>query len=298
MNLKSNLLIHLAVVLLSLTFADAQDATNRDLVPAALGLRTDKKGNSWNFQQGGTLGRIGSSMMNTGLALYIDNRQFYPQQPLMTKDGKEFILPARSGANLSGLAVTRRVRLDDKQGVVRYLEIFHNPTAQTVSASVELRTNFSGNYQAYVTDAGKSSKTVLGAKETGIVVSPAATNQRHAFVFGLRSPQSQLRPTLASQSRYVVSTHFQIDVPAGETHCFLHTVGQVPVPTNLDRKTLANVFRPVALHRHLASVPKDLRSKIVNFFPRRGSPRNRTPFRDEYRSTGCASRAQGHSRGR
>ena len=40
------------------------------LVPAAMGIRTDKQGNSWNIEQNGNLGRVGNSMMvNSGLNL-------------------------------------------------------------------------------------------------------------------------------------------------------------------------------------------------------------------------------------
>lgn len=244
--------------------SDAPPA-DEQLLPAALGLRTDKRGNSWNFQRSGALGRIGSSMMNTGLELYINNSQFSSTNSLMTQDGREFVLPGRVSSSFGGLVVSRRVRIDDKLGVVRYLEIFQNPSAQEVTANVELRTNFSGNYKSYVSNSGTQNAAVLGRADTGVVVSPSASNQRQAFVFNFCSADSKSKPTLTSQSRYVLSVHHQIRVPAGETACILHTVSQIPTPASLDRKALGEIFRPVGLSRHVSSIPKPLREKIVNF---------------------------------
>ena len=60
------------------------------LVPAAMNVITDKQGNSWNLEQNGNLGRVGNSMVNSGLTLLLNNQQFYTYQPMMTADGKEF----------------------------------------------------------------------------------------------------------------------------------------------------------------------------------------------------------------
>ncbi len=248
------------------TFIPTADPdADRELIPAALGLRTDKQGNSWNFQQNGTLGRIGNSMLNTGMELYVNNQRFYSQQPLMTKNGREFVLPGRTGATFGGLTVSRRVKLDEKTGVVRYVEVFQNPTAAEVAAQVEIRSNLGGNYKNYVTNSGNPGATVLKRDQTGILVTSTASNVNRALVLTLRSAGSKLKPTITSQSRYMVSSHFQIRVPAGETRCLLHTVAQVPIPGGFDRKALAEVFRPGALHRHLTSVPATLRPKLANF---------------------------------
>ena len=57
------------------------------LVPAAMNVITDKQGNSWNLEQNGNLGRVGNSMVNSGLTLLLNNQQFYTYQPMMTADG-------------------------------------------------------------------------------------------------------------------------------------------------------------------------------------------------------------------
>lgn len=238
-----------------------QVPADQPLVPAALGLRTDKLGNSWNFQANGKLGRIGLSMMNGGAELRVNNNEFLCPQPMMTQDGKEFVFPGTH----SGLTITRRVRLDEKSGVVRYLEIFHNPSANDVKADVELRTNISGTYKAYVTEQGNPGAAVLEKSETGLLLTPSSPSQRTAYLLTLRSPGSPLKPAISSQNRYLLSAHYQITAPAGETVCLLHTMAQVAEPKALDRKTLAGVFEPGRLQKFVSGIPREFRGRLANF---------------------------------
>jgi hypothetical protein len=104
----------------------AQDVADGELLPAALGIRSDKVGNSWNIESNGTIGRIGSTMVNSGLALSVDGEKFVSYQPLMTPDGKEFVLTGRPMASIPGLRVQRRIRLSEESGTLRYAEFFYN----------------------------------------------------------------------------------------------------------------------------------------------------------------------------
>ncbi|MEM1295238.1 MAG: hypothetical protein AAGH89_07725, partial [Verrucomicrobiota bacterium] len=105
----------------------------------------------------------------------------------------------------------------------------------------------------------------LDRNQTGILVTPTANNVRRALVLTLRSPKSQARAAITAQSRYVLSTHFQIQVKPGETRHLLHTVSQIPVPVSFDRKSMADAFRRGALHRNLAGLPTSVRSEFANF---------------------------------
>ena len=131
------------------------------LVPAAMNVITDKQGNSWNLEQNGNLGRVGNSMVNSGLTLLLNNQQFYTYQPMMTADGKEFVLLNRPNSSLMGLQVLRRIRVLEKEGALRYLEILTNGNANAITLSVALRTNFSGNYKTYLTDQGKTGQGIF-----------------------------------------------------------------------------------------------------------------------------------------
>ena len=44
----------------------------------------------------------------------------------MTPDGKEFVLPGQQP--VMGLQISRRIRLFEKDGLMRYLDLFTNPS--------------------------------------------------------------------------------------------------------------------------------------------------------------------------
>lgn len=236
------------------------------LVPAAMGIRTDKQGNSWNVEQNGNLGRVGSNMMvNSGLNLYINNQQFYTYQPMMTADGKEYVLHNRQSSNLMGLQVMRRIRLLDKEGVVRYLEVLTNATSNPLTVNLSLRTNFSGNYKSYITNEGASNVVMLGARESGVLVTSGSSQINRAFIFSLCSEKSALKPSISSQNKYGLNFQYNVSIAPGQTVILNHAVTQVPLPNSFDRKTMRRLFRPVALERLQSAVPASLRKFVINY---------------------------------
>jgi hypothetical protein len=235
------------------------------LVPGGYGTLTDKKGNTWVMQQNGVLGRTGNSMMNQGLNLRVNNQNFYNYQPMMTADGKEYVMPHRHAGQMQGLSVSRRVRLHEAEGVMRYLEVFENPGGHDVSATIEVRTNFSGNYQAYITDQGNENVTTLGPKESSVLVTPSSSTPGKAFIFSVCSPKSVIKPTISNQNKYSLSFHYNFVVPAGDTVTIMHTVSQVPVPANLDTKSVAKLLKQVSLSRFLKTLPPEYRPTLANY---------------------------------
>ena len=235
------------------------------LVPAAMGIRTDKQGNTWNIEQNGTLGRVGTSMVNSGLNLLINGKQFYTYQPLMTADGREYVLHNRQSSGLAGLLIARRIRVMEAEGVVRYVEVLSNTTTNPISLNVTLRTQFSGNYKAYYTDQGRSNAVTLDSREGGVLVTPGSSQANRAVVFSLCSPKATTKPSISSQNRYGLSFQYNVQLAAGQTVCLAHAMTQVPVPQSFDRKTLRRAFRSVDPERVGASIPTELRAVTANF---------------------------------
>jgi hypothetical protein len=235
------------------------------LVPGGYGTLTDKKGNSWVMQQNGVLGRAGNSMMNQGLNLRVNNQNFYNYQPLMTADGKEYVMPHRHSGQMLGLQVTRRVRLHEAEGVLRYLEVFENPGGHDVTATVEVRTNFSGNYKTYITEQGNENVTTLGAKESSVLVMPSSSTPGNAFLFTVCSQKGRIKPTISNQNKYSLSFHYNFVVPAGDTVTIMHTVSQVPAPAKLDVKSVAKILKSTALSRFVKSLPVEFRPTLANY---------------------------------
>ncbi len=219
-----------------------------ELVPAAMGLRTDGKGNSWSIEENGSIGRIGSTMINSGLSLEVNGTKFVPGQPLMTPDGEELVINA-ADPSANGLQVTRRVRVMKPNGGLRFLEILENRSANPIRTRVSLATNFSGNFKNFVTNRGRSDALILGKSESGILVVPGASQSAKAFVFGLCSESAARKPTISARNRYSMNFQYFIEIPPGETRTIAHTVGQVVIPQSYDRQTLLRAFRPFLIDR-------------------------------------------------
>jgi len=234
------------------------------LVPAALGIRTDEKGNSWNVEQNGAIGRIGSTMVNSGLALKVNDEKFVSAQPMMTADGKEFVLQGRRLDGLPGVQVQRRIKLMEEAGGLRYAELFYNGSADPVTLNVTLTTNFSGNYETFLTDRGRNEPVILESAESGILVLPGSTQSTRAFLFTLAGAGSDVKPTISAQNRYGLDFHYQLELAAGETGAIVHHVAQVVIPRNFDRRNLLRTFRPFSFAETAEHRPAAWRDFVVN----------------------------------
>tara|TARA_R110000850_G_scaffold10259_17_gene36861 strand:- start:1441 stop:3504 length:2064 start_codon:yes stop_codon:yes gene_type:complete len=212
------------------------------LIPAALGVRTDKQGNSWDIGPDGAIGRVGSTMVNHGLALEVNGVEFTSFQPLMTGDGKELVLFGHVIPALPGLEMQRRIRLEEQLGAVRYVEVFYNGSANPVTLDVSLKTNFSGNYQTFLSDRGRAEPLLLSEGESGIIVTPGPGQASRAFLFTLAEHASLMKPSISAQNRFGLTFQYRLELAPGETGALLHSAAQVVIPQNFDRPSLLKLF--------------------------------------------------------
>lgn len=279
---KQNLLAAVFAALVCGGVAFGQEKTTRDdaapgVVPAAMGIRTDKQGNSWNIESNGTIGRIGSTMVNSGLVLTVNDETFTSFQPMMTRDGNEFILRGRPVESIPGLKMQRRIKLitsqgaggvnlsgDDTGGGLRFAEIFYNGSTDPITFTAGLTTNFSGNYKHFISDRGTSEPVILGEGEGGILVLPGASQSTKAFLFSLADAGSAIKPTVSAQNRYGLTFRYQVNLAPGETGVILHRVAQVMIPGNFDRRTLHRLFSPYALTQSDAVLDSQWERFVLN----------------------------------
>ncbi|CAN5353516.1 hypothetical protein BH23VER1_BH23VER1_08100 [soil metagenome] len=259
---RSITIAYAAVLLVSAVSAQAQERGTEKLVPAVFQQLNDDHGNEWSFQQNGVLGRTSNSLMTGGLVLQIANHQFYNYQPFMTEDGLEYVLD-NNQQNI-GLQITRRIRLVEEDGLVRYLEIITNPTAATATTVVELRSNLGARFSGFYSDRGRPNPATLEKREEAIIVIPKTKGQK-ALAFGLGSHKAGLKPTITHQNEYQLNFHFPITLPPGGTTVLMHTVAQVDAPDAFDAKTLAKTLREVTLDRQMDTVPPEIRRSIANY---------------------------------
>lgn len=236
------------------------------LVPATYKKENDQKGNSWNVQQNGNLGRGNNSMWSAGMQLFVNQNQFYNYQPMMTADGKEYVLTHAHPTQMAGLEVTRRIRVLDKEGAVAYLEVFHNPGGQAVQTFVEIRSGFGTKMKTYVSDRGNQNITAMGKKERGLLIVPSSTSSTYqSLIFSICAAGAQEKPTLSNQNMYQLGLHYNLNLDPGQTQCLLHVVTQLKTPTDLTQKNVGKLFKSFDLKRYVRYVRPEYRAKIANF---------------------------------
>ena len=238
---------------------------NPALIPAAFGVRTDREGNSWSVERDGNIGRIGSTMVNSGLVLSVNDEKFAGFQPMMTADGSEFVLQGVPFPSLPGLQVQRRVLLVERSGGLRYAELFYNGSTDPIRFSVGLMTHFSGNYQTFLSDRGRNEPVILSRSESGIVVLPGASQSTRAFLFTMADAGAEAKPTISAQNRYGLTFRYQLDLAPGGTAVIVHHVTQVVIPQNFDRPTLAALTRAHSFDTLRRTFDADWRDFVVNY---------------------------------
>lgn len=233
------------------------------LVPISPQPRTDKQGNEWYVEQNGMLTRNGggNSILSGSMMLMVGTEQFYCNQPMATPDGREMVLMGQQP--MRGLQVTRYIRFLEKEGGMRYLEMFANTTTRDITATIELRNNFSSQVKATLTNEGRPNNGTLGKNESGIAFAPG-TAAMNGYLFTICAPRSSEKPRIASQNQYQTSFLYSFTVPAGKSGAILHTVTQAKLSVRPDAVDLEKLFKPFALSRHLKDLPKGALEQLIN----------------------------------
>jgi len=259
------LLLAAALLLATTTTAPAAPRSAvapESLVPANMQPQTDDKGNQWSLNNYGFLQNTGNSFFNNILMLHVGGQQFYNYQPMMTADAKEFVLPAQQP--VMGLQVTRRIRLLEKDGVMRYVDLFQNPGTNPVTTTVEYRNNFSTPLKGTVSDRGSPNPSSLAKGETGVLVTSKQNGQK-ACVFILAAPAARLRPNISLRGQYEAHFSYALTVPAGQTVALAYTVSLVTPPPDGDKAALVKVFKAVPAARFLKTLRREDLALLANY---------------------------------
>ncbi len=242
--------------------APAPAQTTPGLVPANWSQVTDSQGFVWDLQSGGYLNQGTNYCFSNAMTLQINNNGFGGSTHLMTPDGSEYILQQ----NLSGIDVTRRVKVDARNAVCRWVDSFTNSTPSAQSITVAYHTGFNNRAQVVVSDRGRVNATSLEKNEGGLlVVSPPNQGRPGAF-FALATANSKVKPTIQIQnnSRFIFTYTLRID--PGKTLSLCTYVGQrwTHNPPTTEKETAA-IFRPVYGRRMLSDLPRPILPTIVNW---------------------------------
>ena len=149
-----------------------------------------------------TIGRFGGKALGVGKLCFSGR----------TPNGQEYVLTNRMGT----LLVTRRIRVDTKLAICRYVELFRNLGSAPAPVSLMVRTYLGNNCQAVVSDRGNANPSTLGRKECGFVTIQQGSN-RPSVLFFLAAPRSKTKPTIMNSNNYDFRVTYSAVVPPGRT---------------------------------------------------------------------------------
>ena len=250
-----------ALLLLGASAVRAQSASLSRLVPANYSQLSDSLGFIWDVNQNGAINQ-GSNCFSEAFSLQINGNQFSAQQGLMTPDGSEYFL----NANLNGIDVSRRVRIDVKGASCRFIETLRNSSGSPQTFTVQIRIQFNNRMQATLTDAATPLGAQFGAKDSGLVVVRAANQSPPppSVLWMLASPGGKMRPAVRNENNYRILASYPVTLAPGASVSLVHAAAQRHL-TVTDPKTIAKLFAPLKSSRLVADVPAKERKAFANF---------------------------------
>jgi hypothetical protein len=252
-----------AVLTVSILALSAKPSRIETLVPANLQPITDLKGNQWSINNYGFIQNNGNALYNNLNVLHLGNQQFYNYQAMSTADGSEIVLPAQQPIN--SLSVTRRVKVLEKEGAVRYVDLFTNVGTQPLTTSIEYRHNFSNPYALTLDQLGQPVDRQWGASDQSLLVT-VKNGTAKACLFILGGPSGPVRPKILRRTQYEIHIGYTITVAPNQTVGLAMAIAQVanPQPEGdpLAAKKTTALF---SYDRFLKSIRTEERATLANF---------------------------------
>lgn len=240
-------------------------AAEEKLVPAEFKPVNDKLGFSWNFlKQGPVSSGAGAAGEKGCLAaagmLTVNDSPVNFTSARMTPGGREYVFTGE----LAGITVTRRVRLDARNSVVRFLDVFENKSEDEQGFRVAISTRVAPTARSLVTPQGNVGSSAMGALEA-FVAMPATGGA--GVVTLLADPAGQQKPQLRRNQATEIVAQFELQIAAGATTALVHYVAQREVPKGTGAAAIKALVEPLIKNGQLQDrgIPKAFRGVIANF---------------------------------
>jgi hypothetical protein len=216
----------------------------------------DNSGNQWMIYPSGWLQQQGNTpVYSQGAMLLINGAQMNnaTNQARVDEKTDELVFENLNAANLN---VTRRIRIDQQDNYVRYIDILKNSTQQDISVNFQINTSFNAGIQSSQTlEDPRNKQHVLawvGQTEMGRAV---------VEIYGCKG--AKLVPQINAQpNNNIVQAMMQLTVPAGKQIALLHihaTAASSDAGMQFVSQTKDSEF--------LGDIPSELRKLIVNIGP-------------------------------
>ncbi len=206
----------------------APTANAQCAAPAAVTTLTDGTGYVWDIRQNGTILNGSIDAYDVGFSLIV-NSTYFPADSTPTTElsGRQY---AFGPATMSGLEVTRRVYVPTGEGWARFLEYFHNPTAASITATVEVQTNL-GSDSGTVITGSSDGDTVFETTDTWVATDDATDGSGdpslvQVIAWSGASPSAVSTTVYDCTGTQGVLFRYIIEVPAGATRILMHAGAQ------------------------------------------------------------------------
>jgi len=230
------------------------------LIPARFTYITDNLGFRWDLSGAGMIKDGSNDCFDGGFALKVNNMQFSSRNSMMTHNGDEYVLSTHMG----GLEITRRIRIDKQQGIVRYLEIVKNTSGSPKQVQLSVASQLGGSCASFISDKGRPGPATLDKKESGILALNTG-GRRPSVLFCMATPFNKNKPTVTFQQRRSIKYTYSYSIKAGENAAILHTAAQRNYGTVPGQKILAEEYKKLKSYKWLNTVPKLYRKQILNW---------------------------------
>lgn len=255
-------LLRLLVLGVGLSFqslALSRAAEEEKLVPARFNPQMDSRGNRWDIDQLGAVADGSNDCFDRGALLRVQGSDVSFSRPIMTADGSEFVLSGRRGT----LAITRRVRLDAANAMLRYVDVFENTGGSPQSVSVTVHTDLGGNAMQVVDSKNKLFLGLL-PKDEGAFVAIHSGGNRPGVVFLVADPASKNKPTVQMRDLRSFDVTYPLELKPQSSVAIVHYLAQRLNATSDDAKTLlAAVYKRGRLTDR--SLPPALAGALANW---------------------------------
>lgn len=223
---------------------------------------TDSLGFFWYLRNGGTLS---ANVFNQSFDIAVDGDSISYQQEMMSADGQEYFFTA----NLDGLTITRRVRLNLTEHYCRYFETFTNTSSNARNFDFVINVRTTGRMQIKGAAAGNQ-QMPLPEKDPGVIIggtAKAGGQPQPSIVWVLASPGANIRPSVQIQQGTEIKATYPLVIPPGTSVSIAHAVALRKLDPKIDEKATTDIFATMSLPRLLASLPAKERKEFGNYAP-------------------------------
>jgi len=238
-------------------------ASKEKLVPAQITPKSDKLNFNWDFQQDGSVSDGSNDCYDGAYYLYVNSSnagsfQFQCQRPMMTKDGKEYVLNFTNNQ----LEIQRRVRLFPDLGLVRYVDMVTNNSQQDQKLTLRIYTNLGGSatqmaWEGKTNVPRDNQMHPIPEKSRWVMIGQSGRNNVLHIVGKAKKDKVGIKLQGSGDN---INLYYDIEVPRGRSVAVAHVTGQRRQGSQADPK----VIKKATSSRFYRDLPPAVRRALVN----------------------------------